>query len=178
MAAKTIFIFCFECDEASQSDRLYISKLIDYFYGQRPDVRPVYLDGKSKYNAVRVISQIKKHQRIIKMQYSDVSIKTIYFIDRDAVVGKENHQNKTELDKIVSYCNANCYELVLFVKEIEDVIGISNRRDKVQASKDFILIAEQKLVSLDQNKLSKDSPNDVGESNILCILDHYFERIK
>ncbi|MCL2522954.1 MAG: hypothetical protein FWE36_08870 [Erysipelotrichales bacterium] len=112
------------------------------------------------------------------MQYSDVSIKTIYFIDRDSVAGKESHQNKIELNKIVSYCNTNCYELVLFVKEIEDVIGISNRRNKVQASKDFILIAKEKLASLDRNKLSKDSPNDVGESNILCIIDRYFERIK
>ncbi|MDR0850730.1 MAG: hypothetical protein LBN07_04620 [Christensenellaceae bacterium] len=169
--ANQRLIFCLECNgKNSTTDKDYVSKIIRYYYGVKPDYQPVYMDGKGNYKSIRTKRQIKK----VEAFSSGMNIVIIYFIDMDGNPSSLRRVAQKELDEITTHCRENDYELILFAKEIEDVLKIDNRSNKMKAAQEFI--ENPHFERIDEQDLRKTLPlTKAGQSNILLVLDKYFK---
>lgn len=160
-----------ECDSQSQSDYYYIRKLFFHKYSfnyQNDKIAPLFLAGKQNYHSSRIQKQIKR----MKDKWSGVT-KVIYFFDTD----ERDIMDSTENRAIIDYCREHQFECVWFVKNIEQVfISTSEtQKSKVQLARNFVIDSKMGLIN-QYDKITVSYPKNVGESNILCILDKYFKR--
>ncbi len=170
------FVFCYECNESSKSDQRYVSYLKKkYFKKSDVPIVPVYLGSKSSYNKKSVVNNINKEIKVFKKQDPECTVVVIYFIDLDGTGNRMSEKNMQLNENIKDYCAENGYELVVFLKDIEDVLKVVKTGKKVEDSIEYIKLVNPP--TLDKDKLSKETPQKKGESNILFILGKYFEAL-
>lgn len=175
MESKMQFIFCYECNKESETDKRYVMDLIRQCYRSKPNIYPVFMGGIGNYKSARVVGEIKGHRKFLRLQNPNVMTKVIYFIDSDAEMDRIDIINEKRLNNIKEYCREYGYDLVIFVKEVEDVFRVvTTRKAKVRNSKNF-LQDEKRYDRIKRSDLYKIRPIKSGESNILAVLDQYLK---
>ena len=164
-------IFCVEANRQSQSDYLYISETLKRFYKSDVHIsyKPVYMGSKSNYSSRKVVNEV----RSLSLGYRGET-RVIYFIDTDRI--DIDPEQKQLFEKIEQYCQNNGYELVFFCRDVEDVFHGRQveKSQKVALAADF---RRKKLIGkVDEKSLLCSVISVFHRSNILLILDQYFER--
>ena len=103
------------------------------------------------------------------------NIHVLFCVDTDHY--EMNTDQKTELERIVSFCKSNQYELIWFCHDIEEVlIGHSvPDSEKLVFAKRFANLELYKKI--DERKLTKAAYHK-GYSNIKTVLDKFLSRRK
>lgn len=167
-------IFVVETTEKVRSDKMYLDALLEHFYNVGENkISYVYLEGKYKYQTPRVIKEVTKLIKDFAM-FSKGHSFVIYVFDKDfAHVDK---QDAVFVDNVIKYTQKHSYELVWFVKTIEEVmIGKHVKKsEKKEAAVRFL--KSQKIKEISMTNLSAGSNvNSPGKSNILQVLDKFKE---
>ena len=115
----------------------------------------VYMDGKTKYKAKRVIDDIRCGIKTFTFGKTYV----VYCLDVDTT-GKEN---KSLIDEIHEYTKANNYYLIISYPEIEDVMKIKIRGSKSDKVKYFLAHYPKK--------------DFIGISSLTCPMEKVFGNI-
>jgi len=147
--------------------------VIKKFYNKPHGIYPVYLKSKYNYASKSVENDIAKIVKRVRSWDLASKIVIIYFIDTDSRMNNQSRENEVHNTLIKDYCENNKYELVTFVRNIEQVLLAPFNKDKVQASKNY---REQDLNKVPISNLSVIEPREKGQSNILRILDRYLIR--
>lgn len=163
-------IFCVECCSSSKTDSDYIRKLLKLFYSIDQYFKDsyVYLNGKDSYCKLRIAKLIADK----KKKWSGDTI-VIYCIDTDTL----HIENDSTLNAIKAFCESRDYKLILFVKEIENVVWNRKVRnnEKTDLSIQFVK-TQHSNISIDPKRLSIEVPHLFGESNFMTIIDAYLNR--
>ena len=156
-------IIVMETRSSNKSDYMYIKSTIDYYYKPRTfGITKLYAETKSK-----LITQDAKIESI--KAKTDRNVIVILCADYD----REEELNKI----IVTYCNANHYELVWMNPNIEEVYWGKHVDDK-DKEREAIKFQQKKnkLLPTLTNISSQEPLNKKKTSNILIILDKYLQR--
>ena len=164
-------IFCVETNKRADTDSIYISETLDYYYEKSNQIKisKVYMTTKSKYNAKDVQREIEQKIKAFTIGKSRV----IYCIDTDQYEKDSNHAN--ELKNVMQYCEDNNFDLIWFCHDVEEVfLGEKiSKSQKVQRAGAF---RKKKMIEgIKSDKLSG-KVRRVGVSNILSVLDKYLPR--
>ena len=98
----------------------------------------------------------------------------IYVLDKDK--GEKSEDDAKYILEIEDYCKDNDYEIIWFVRDIEDVFWgyrVTSRRKKEAA---YLFSRQLQIKNVEKRNLS--APNNVNKrpkSNILTILNEYLE---
>lgn len=166
-----LILFCVESNASAQTDYMYVKETLKQFYKHSVKVtyRPIFMAGKTNYNSKSVLKQIKDASKGYRGE-----VTVIYCIDTDDY--DISYTDQKTLDDITQYCTQEKnHELVLFCRDVEDVFWGKqvNKGEKREFAIRFVSskeIAKVKRHNLEQKKIIKKS------SNILLVLDKYFER--
>src|SRR5690554_4309570 len=112
-------IFVIEPKRKTDSDGIYLMEIINYYYSHLKkentiSIKFVMMEGKYNYKKAKVVNQIEKLTALEK------STKVIYVFDKD--MGGISYNDTLFVNKVSDYCQQNKYELVWFVKDIENVM--------------------------------------------------------
>ncbi|HHT99429.1 MAG TPA: hypothetical protein GXZ79_05040 [Acholeplasma sp.] len=172
MSPNVQFIVCVETDKKAATDSKYISGILkEYFDLGENKLTYVFLGGKFKYNHPTIVKEINTN--IKEYQVTNKGQSFIIFIS-DKDINTADPRDNQYVDDITNYCKDNGYEIVWFVKTIEDVIWgttISNS-DKVKKSVQFIRNKQIKHVSK-KNLSAGNNVNSRPKSNILTVFNKY-----
>ena len=163
-------IFLVETNRSCKSDWMYIKSTLDYYYGVRSDIHyeVIYLDGKTKFHTKD--KQIKKLRNQFRIGVSYVFV----CIDLDHYQSNSADQNLN--DKIERYCNDHCYDLIWFNRNIEHVyLNDENVESKKKKEKSEMFMRKNMIRNVPNEKLNCDKLIP-GRSNILAVMDKYFEK--
>lgn len=164
-------IFCVETNKRADTDSIYITETIDYFYkiNNQIKINKVYMGTKSKYNSKDVLREIDKKTKAFTIGETRV----IYCIDTDEYEKDKEHEK--ELNNISQYCEKNGHELIWFCHDVEDVYIGKRISDSEKVQKAGAFRRKRKIEEIHLKKLSG---NDIRAhtSNILNILDKYLPR--
>lgn len=167
-------ILCVEANSQSKSDYIYIKETIDYFYEYGLDVKisPVYMNGKGNYNSRKIM---KKINELISQYKGNGLSQVIYFIDVDHYLN--DPQDQSFLKEIESFCSQNKYNLVWFVKDIEDVYLGQTIKDNHKIKYASLFKAKKQIKDINTSMISSYTKR-ANSSNILKVLDQYLNRKK
>lgn len=160
---KQLIIFT-ETKKSANTDKLYIMELLEYYFDiDGIVIRFEYLEGKGNYKKRIVGDKIKFYRN----NFSGETI-IFYMIDKDDF--DLNHQIKNKNNEIKEFCKQNNYELVWFVKNIEEVfIGEKvNDSNKTKTAKAFV--KKRKISNIIVNNLCINEPKTSKKSNIIIVL--------
>jgi hypothetical protein len=167
-------IFVVETTETAKTDTFYIKGVLDEYYNVNNNkITFVYLGGKYNYKKNRPQNDIKKYIKDYKhFSYGDSYV--IYVLDKDK--GEKSEDDAKYILEIEDYCKDNDYEIIWFVRDIEDVFWgyrVTSRRKKEAA---YLFSRQLQIKNVEKRNLS--APNNVNKrpkSNILTILNEYLE---
>lgn len=166
-------IFVIEPKRKTDSDGIYLMEIINYYY---PNIRKentisikfVMMEGKYNYKKAKV----QKH--IEKLTNLERKTKVIYVFDKD--MGGITYNDTLFANKVIKYCKQNKYELVWFVKDIENVMLKRSSTSKTREARRF---KENKDIKNIQKKdLTVINPTVNGTSNVLIVLNKIFKWLK
>lgn len=163
-------LFCVECCSSSQTDSVYIQRLLKtlYYMNQKRKDSYIYMGGRNSYNSSKVLNSILSKSK----KYSGKTV-VVYCIDTDTL----NVKKDKFLIDIRDFCKGKDYYLILFVKEIENVIWMrkARRNEKIMLSKQIVNNPNFKtLINVD--RLCVDNPSNFGESNFMIVIDGFLSR--
>lgn len=165
------YIFCVESNSKSKTDWKYIKTIINCYYQKNDDkYSQVYLNGKGNYDSKSIAKKIKE----LVNKYKGIS-KIIYCIDLDEF--ENNKADNIFYTKIEKYCLENNYELVYFVRNIEEVIWnkkVENNEKNGLANK-FLKNAHIDSRTMSRFKLET---KKLKTSNLFCVMDKYMYKKK
>lgn len=164
-------IFCVETNKRADTDSIYISETINHLYivDNKIKISKVYMNTKTRYRAKDVLKEIAGKIKAFTIGES----KVIYCIDTDEY--EKDARHKTELDEISRYCKENCYDLIWFCHDVEDVYLGRKISDSAKVQEASAFRRKRKIAEMDFRRLSS-STERVHTSNILNILDRYLSR--
>lgn len=116
-----------ETDKVAQTDVGYINEILHHFYhmNRNISIKCIYMEGKHKYNQRTIQQKIKQYQRMFQGETI-----VLYVFDKDEAALDIRDAKFNEEIKL--FCEANKYELIWFVKNVEHVMHgkIIPARDK------------------------------------------------
>ena len=162
-------IICCETDRKTGSDFIYVNEIIRYYYEEviknnNISIQYVPLGGKHKYNHPDTINKIDFYPKVNKTVI-------IYVFDKD-----QNHLDPRDLNfikEVEEYCGDNDYEIIYFVKEIEEVLNTRTGKKTKEANK---FVRQKGIERVKTQLLSNPNPQTSGSSNILHILNSILGR--
>ena len=168
-------VFCIESTDKNPIDKYYIDALIKnlYIIGENK-MSFIGLGGKYRYNNPKITKKISELMRITR-DISKLEVKVIYCLDKD--LNNSNPQDRDFIDQVTEYSVNNDYDIIWFVRTIEEVmIGKKvSQKDKHSSAIDFI--RKKKTSSLKISSLScNNNVNSRNKSNILTVIDKYLVR--
>lgn len=166
-------IFCVETNKNANTDSIYITETINRFYEQTNKIsrKFIYLGSKSKYNDKETIKQIAKWSK----DFTIGETKVVYFIDTDMY--ERNPEHKKQFDDIKAFCDANDYGFVWFCHDVEEVYLGRTIEDSKKVSEAGNFRKKKMISAMTISYLCSDVIRK-NASNILTVLDEYFERKK
>lgn len=164
-------ILCVETNKRADTDSIYISETINYFYmlNNQIKISKVYMNTKSKYRSKDVLKEINKKIKA----YTIGETKVIYCIDTDDY--EKNIDHEKELNEIGRFCEENGYDLIWFCHNVEDVFLGKKISDSQKVHEAGVFRRKRKIEEIDFHALSSDTQR-VHTSNILNVLDKYLTR--
>lgn len=165
-------IICVETNKKAATDSRYISGIIKAFYEMGENkLTFVYLGGKFNFNHPKIIKEIKTNIKEYQLTNNGQSF-VLYVSDKDR--NTADYRDNQYVKNITEFCKENGYELIWFVKTIEDVIWGSKVKnaDKVKKSIQFIKTNQIKNVH-EKNLSALQNVNSRPKSNVLTVLNHY-----
>ena len=164
-------IFCVETNKKADTDSIYISELVNYFYvlNNQIKISKVYMGTKSKYCSKEIIKEIEKKTKAFVIGET----KVIYYIDTDEY--EKNIEHQTELNKISQFCKENGYDLVWFCHDVEEVFLDNKIPDSQKVQEAGAFRRKKGIQEIPLDKLAS-SVMRIHTSNIMQILDKYLER--
>ena len=166
-------IFCVETNKKADTDSIYISELVNYFYelNNQIKINKVYMGTKSKYNSKEVLKEIEKKTKAFVLGET----KVIYCIDTDEYEKCIEHQ--TELNIIKQYCKENGYDMIWFCHDVEEVFLNKKISDSQKVQEAGAFRRKKGIQEIRLDYLTS-SVMRVHTSNIMQVLDKYLARKK
>lgn len=157
-------IFCVETKESEKSDCIYIKEIVFFYYGDvirknSVTIQFVFMDGKHSYKHTH-----KEVKDKIKLAPKATRVVFIFDKDRNTVSAYDSQFIK----KVSEYCSQNAFDIVWFVKDIEDVMLGHNASKKTKEASDFK--RKNQISKVKTSKLKNPNPQIKTSSNVLCIL--------
>lgn len=162
-------IVCVESSKQAGTDDRYIKTIIKHYYGERNPVKYINMDTKCNFDKPKIKKKIKE------MSEGYNIIKVIYVIDLDDC--DINQQQKELNDRISNYCEENRFDLVWFYPNIEVVLLDSEVSKNLKTNRAFQYSKNNEVELLDSSYLESKLIRK-GYSNLLIIMDKYFQRKK
>lgn len=164
-------ILCVETNKKADTDSIYISETINYWYkiNNQIKISKIYMNTKSKYDSKDVLRQIDKKSKAFTIGKT----KVIYCIDTDQY--EKNIEHLKELNNINQYCEKNNYDLIWFCHDVEEVYLEQRVLDSQKVQEAARFRKKKKIEEIQQYKLSCNEKL-AYRSNILNILDKYLSR--
>ena len=170
---KNCVLLLFECNKASQSDYMYVKRVLNNEYcTNNRHLVPLYAGTKTNLYSE---SMTKKIAIAIKKCGVDAVFNIIIFADVDSNQGEDAKRNQALLNyKPFSF---NQY-IVWFNHDIEEVM-IGKRisaKDKVKCAENFF---KNKDTAINMTVLKNSNPlNSIKTSNLILVLDKVFDKKK
>lgn len=127
MGEEKQLLFVVETDKVAQTDVGYINEILHHFYhmNRNISIKYIYMEGKFKYHHKSVMRDIKQYQKMFEGETI-----VLYVFDKDEAALDIRDAKFNEEIKL--FCEANKYELIWFVKNVEHVMHgkIIPARDK------------------------------------------------
>lgn len=166
-------IFVIEPKRKTDSDGIYLMEIINHYYPviknrNNVSINFVAMHGKNNFKHKRVISEINNFLAL------QAKSKVVYVFDKDKI-GITYSDNKFFKD-VTKYTLSNKYELIWFVKDIENVLLKRSSNNKTDDAKFFK--KNYKIKTVNKKDLSIIEPTINGTSNVLVILDKVFKTSK
>lgn len=164
-------IFCVETNRKADTDNVYISETIHYWYELNNQIKisKIYMKTKSKYNSKDVLKEIDKKSR----DYTFGETKVIYCIDTDQY--EKNIEHAKEFDNINQFCEEKGYDLIWFCHDVEEVFLEQKVPDSHKVQEAAAFRRKRKIAQIRADKLMCKEKHTYT-SNILNILDKYLPR--
>lgn len=168
-------IFVLETSGEDKSDDIYLQAVLDHYYDVRGiPIARVYLGGKQNYNSPKARGRIKSLLSMFASQGSHMSV--VYLIDVDS--SKRDFDKGSFFSNIREYCDLNSYSLAWFCRDIEEVfLGKRGHDTKGKLWKAKGFMRDNLIASISEANL-KAANIQIGQSNVLLILDQYLPRKK
>lgn len=168
-------ILCVESSNKNSTDDKYIRALINHYYNLGENkLSFVYMAGKHKYLHPTVVRRIKT---LIKdyEAYADGESKVIYCFDKD--LNYVDHRDSEFVNNVKRYCHNNGYDIVWFIRTIEEVMLGSKVAQKDKAKSVLNFIRNNQVNNLNFTNISCDNNvNAKRKSNILTVVNKYLPR--
>lgn len=164
-------IFCVETNKKADTDSIYITETIHYWYelNNQTKISKIYMNTKSKYNSKDVLREIDKKSR----DYTFGETRVIYCIDTDQY--EKNVEHAKEFDKINQFCAEKDYDLIWFCHDVEEVFLEQKVPDSDKVQEAAAFRRKRKIEQIQVDKLTHKEKN-ASTSNILNVLDKYLSR--
>ncbi|MDD3085205.1 MAG: hypothetical protein PHU32_04960 [Candidatus ainarchaeum sp.] len=146
-------IFCVESTEKAATDKWYISEVLkNYYHVKGNKISYVFMGGKHNYNNQLTINKIDKLTKEYQLTGSGNTY-VIYVFDKDQN-DLDNADNQFEKD-VKKYCKKHGYELVWFVKTVEEVMWGSKMKKQLKRTKALDFIKKTRLRMLKRRILKR-----------------------
>lgn len=173
--ANRHLIFCIESTDKNPIDKYYIDALIkNYYIIVENKISFIGLGGKYRYNNPKITKEIYRLRKAAS-DISKLEVKVIYCLDKDA--NSSDPQDRDFINQVTEYCMDNGYDIIWFVRTIEEVmIGkVTNQKEKHSSAIDFV--RKKKAAQLNVSNLNcSDNVNAKKKSNIVTVIDKYLVR--
>lgn len=157
-------VICAETDKKSGSDFIYINEFLKWYFPNifnTIKIEYVPLKGKYNYNNKNIIKKINEHKKM------ESNTKVIFVFDKDLSVINPN-DNKF-INDVTNFCINRKFEIVWFVKNIENVMLGRSSNNK---SKDAVKFREhENIKNVNIKLLNNPNPQTKTSSNILVVLE-------
>jgi|SRR5690554_3965990 len=175
MGSNKQIILCIESSGKNSTDDKYIREVINHFYDLGENkLSFVYMNGKFSYQHPDVRKSINKLKKDYKV-YAEGESKVIYCFDKD--LNYVDHRDNEFVNNVQRYCHTNGYDIVWFIRTIEEVMLGSKVAQKDKAKSALNFIRNNKVYNLNFENISCDNNvNAKRKSNILTILSQYLSR--
>lgn len=178
---KIQIISVVETNEETKSDDIYIIRFLNLYYGKfiqtnRVTIRSfVHAGSKTKLTSEKVLEEINGFTKC----FDDKNSKSfpVFFVDTDRFGRKE----RTELEKILAYCDQKHFYAVLFSYEIEDVFNVQMINNSKKETSVRFASTNHNKDSFDIKTFSKSVQyvkTHRGFSNLKIVLDEIFFQLK
>lgn len=163
-------VLCLETSDKDKSDWFYINAILEQYYDiSKTRISYVYMNGKNNYNNKRILKEIKSYTLQFK---TSGSTNVVYLFDKD--LNNTRYEDKQFVINVTNYCQNNNYELIWFVKTIEEVMWGKkiHKNDKTKKAMEFV--KKNKVLEVNEKKLLfLESVNTKGNSNIMTVLNKF-----
>ena len=166
-------IFCVETNKKADTDSIYITETINMFYEATNKIsrKFIHLGTKSKYNDKETLKKIANWSK----QFAIGETRVIYFVDTDMY--ERCPEQKKQLEDIREFCYMNNYGFVWFCHDVEEVYLGKSIVDSKKVLEAGNFRRKKMINTINANNLSSKVVRK-NASNILTVLDEYFERKK
>jgi hypothetical protein len=169
-------IFCVESTKKAAIDSKYINEVLKHYYNVGENrISYVFMCGKFNYIKPKTLNEIQQYMKDYQVTGTGKS-HVIYVFDKDL-----NAQDyiDTQFEKAVKkYCQDNKFQLIWFVKTIEDVMWGSTINKKEKSKKALQFISRHQIEKVEKSNLEAHANvNKLHKSNILTVLNK-FSQIK
>lgn len=164
-------ILCVETNKRADTDSIYISETIRYWYqlNNRIKISKVYMNTKSRYCSKGVEREIAEKTEAFAIGETRV----IYCIDTDQY--EKSMEHKKEFRDISRYCEEHHYDLIWFCHDIEEVFLGRKVPDSQKKQEAALFRRKRKIEEIHSEQLSCQTIQ-TGTSNLLSVLDQYLPR--
>lgn len=165
-------IFCVETTEKAAIDNKYINEVLNHYYNVGENkISYVYMSGKFNYNNPKILKKVNKLKRDYQLTGSGKSY-IIYVFDKD--LNTANYRDSLFEQDVKNYCKEQNYELIWFVRTVEDVMWGSKVNDKEKTQKALQFIKKHQIEKINKSNLEAlSNVNAPHKSNILSVLNKF-----
>lgn len=172
MSESIQLILCIESDHKNPIDEKYIRQIIKRFYilGENK-LSFVHLSGKNQYKHAKKLKDIEKLIKEYRLTANGQS-KVVYCMDKDeSTVDPRDNQF---IEDIESFCRTKSFDVVWFVRDIEEVVWGHRVADNDKSKKVIDFIKHNEVEKISKTNLSaSNNVNKKTKSNVLTVLNKY-----